>query len=50
MEGIEILGDKIRTKSNSNLELGANGTRVVRFKEDTTVSQRFYSKRHTYCT
>ena len=42
MEGIEILGDKIRTKSsNSNLELGANGTGVVRFKEDTTVSKDF---------
>ena len=40
MEGIQILGDKIRTKSSdSNLELGANGTGVVRFKEDTTVSQ-----------
>ena len=40
MEGIEILGDKIRTKeSNSNLELGANGTGVVRFMENTNLSQ-----------
>ena len=40
MEGIEILGDKIRTRTNSNLELGANGTCCTP-KEDTTVFKDF---------
>ena len=39
MEGIEILGNKIRTKSSSSdLDLRASGTGVVRAKEDVNVT------------
>ena len=42
IEDIEIFGNKIQTKSSdSNLDLRASGTGVVRFKEDTNVSQDF---------
>ena len=40
MEDVQILGNKIRTKSSdSNLEFGANGTGVVRFMQNTNISQ-----------
>ena len=42
MEGIQIFGNKIQTKSSdSDLDLRASGTGVVRFKENTNVSQNF---------
>jgi hypothetical protein len=40
MEGIQIFGNKIQTKSSdSNLEFRANGTGVVRFMQNTNLSQ-----------
>ena len=42
MEGVQIFGNKIQTKSSdSDLDLRASGTGIVRFKENTNVSQNF---------
>ena len=42
MEGVQIFGNKIQTKSSdSDLDLRASGTGAIRFKEDTNVSQNF---------